>query len=303
MKIVYFGTSDFAVPALRALAKDVILVISQPERPSGRGGKLIPSPVKQAALELGLPVETPEKAKSTAFIDSIAALEADLIVVAAYGQILTSRLLASAKHGSVNLHGSILPKYRGAAPIQRSVLEGFTETGVTLIQMDKGMDTGDIIDIAKTAIYPDETYGELQTRLSHIAAEQISRLAPLMGTLSKTPQDHEYATYAAKIERSECELSCSLDVNAEYNRFRAFTPAPGAFIITSHGRLRLHEMRRSDANGTPGEVLRLNPFTIGFTGGALELITVQPEGKPKMKGQEWANGARLKIGTNILPAE
>ena len=169
MRIVYFGTSDFAVPALRALAEHVVLVVSQPDRPTGRGMKLQSSPVKKLALELGLPVETPEKARTPEFVEQVAAIGADVHVVAAYGQILSVKLLETAKNGGINLHGSILPAYRGAAPIQRSILNGDHETGVTLMQMDKGMDTGDMIAVAKTPIGPDETYGELQTRLSEIA--------------------------------------------------------------------------------------------------------------------------------------
>lgn len=301
MKIVYFGTSEFAVPALQALAPHVVLVVSQPDRPSGRGMKLQASPVKKAALELGLKVETPEKARVPEFVDYVASLEADVHVVAAYGQILSLKLLETAKNGGINLHGSILPAYRGAAPIQRSILNGDTETGVTLMQMDKGMDTGDMIAIAKTAIGPDETYGELQIRLADIArdlvVDWIDRLAA--GDYPRTPQDHERATYANKIDRAETELSLERDASGEYNRFRAFTPSPSVFLQTSQGRLKIKEARLSDKEGESGKILALNPLTVACRQRSLELLTVQPEGKPAMSGTSWAAGKRLAVQDSL----
>ncbi len=301
MKLVYFGTSDFAVPALEALAPHVVLVVSQPDRPSGRGMKLQASPVKKKALELGLPVETPEKARNPEFVEHIAALEADVHVVAAYGQILSVKLLETARNGGINLHGSILPYYRGAAPIQRSILNGDVETGVTLMQMDKGMDTGDMIALARTPIGANETYGELQTRLSFIArdlvADWIDKLAS--GNYQREPQNHDLATYANKIDRAETELSFDRDAKEEYNRFRAFTPAPSSFIQTSHGRLKLKEALYSSLEGPDGQVLAINPLTIAFSSGSLEFHSVQPEGKPAMSGHAWAIGKQLKIGENL----
>lgn len=302
MKLVYFGTSDFAVPALRALAPHIVLVVSQPDRPSGRGMKLQPSPVKQAAIELGLPVETPEKARDPEFVARIASLEADVHVVAAYGQILSVKLLETAKNGGINLHGSILPYYRGAAPIQRAIFNGDQETGVALMQMDKGMDTGDMIALAKTPIGADETYGELQVRLAEIAKDLvvkwIDRLAS--GDYPREVQDHERATYAGKIERSETELSFAREAKDEYNRFRAFTPSPNAFLQTNQGRLKLKELRFSEMTGSPGTILALNPLTVAFQNGSIQFLTVQPEGKPAMAGQAWAAGRRLSPGDNLM---
>ena len=302
MKLVYFGTSDFAVPALQALAPHVVLVVSQPDRPTGRGMKLQSSPVKKIALELGLPVETPEKARAPEFVELVAALEADVHVVAAYGQILSLKLLETAKNGGINLHGSILPQYRGAAPIQRSILNGDQETGVTLMQMDKGMDTGDMIDIARTPIGPNETYGELQTRLSFIARDQIAqwieRLA--VGDYPRNPQDHEEATYANKIDRAETELDVNRSAKTEYDRFRAFTPAPSVFLATATGRIKIKEARLGSQTGDHGTILALNPLTIAFDGGSLELHTIQPEGKPAMPGSAWALGRHLAVGSQIV---
>jgi len=301
LRIVYFGTSEFAVPALQALAPNVVMVVSQPDRPSGRGMKMHSSPVKQAALELGLPVETPEKARVPEFVEQIAALEADVHVVAAYGQILSMKLLETARNGGINLHGSILPYYRGAAPIQRAILNGDHETGVTLMQMDKGMDTGDMIEITKTQIGPDETYGELQTRLSIIAQDLIEawieRLAG--GNYPRTPQDNDLATYANKIDRTETELSFERNAQEEYNRFRAFTPAPSVFLQTRHGRLKVKEARFQPLEGAAGKVLALNPLTVAFGQGSLELHAVQPEGKPSMSGTSWAAGKRLTVNEDL----
>lgn len=298
MKLFFFGTGEFAVPALRKLAPHICLVVSQPDRPSGRGMKLKASPVKEVALELGLPVVTPEKSRSPEFLLVLSALGADALVVASYGQILSQSVLNSATRGGINLHGSILPAYRGAAPIQRSILNGETETGCTLMQMDKGMDTGDIIEIARTPIGPDETYGELQVRLAIIAADQADRwMAKIVeGDYPRTPQDHDQATLAPKIERPETELSTARPARQEYNRFRAFTPNPGAGMETQFGRLRLLTARCSDDQGKPGEVLSLNPLTVAFSAGAIELHEVLPAGGKRTSGRDFANGRRIKVG-------
>ena len=302
MRIVFFGTSEFAVPALQALAPHIVLVVSQPDRPSGRGMKLQSSPVKKVATDLGLKVETPEKARVPEFVELVAALNADVHVVAAYGQILSMKLLETARNGGINLHGSILPEYRGAAPIQRCILNGDTETGVTLMQMDKGMDTGDMIDIARTPIGDDETYGELQARLSLLARDMaenwIVRLAA--GNYPRIAQNNDEATYANKIERSETELSTTRNGQEEYNRFRAFTPSPSVFLETTHGRLKVKEARISPIDLPPGQVVSLNPLTVSFVGTSIALNTVQPEGKPAMTGAAWAIGKHLAVGDRLV---
>ena len=291
MKIVYFGTSDFAVPALEKLAKHVVLVVTQPDRPSGRGMKLKSSPVKLKAQELGLPVETPEKARDPEFVQKIQELEADIHVVAAYGQILSTKLLETAKRGGINLHGSILPEYRGAAPIQRAIMDGKTETGVTLMQMDKGMDTGDIIDIVRTPVGPDETYGELHARLAQLAAQQIAdwieRIAA--GTYPRQPQNHDQATYAPKITNEERELHPDRDAKSEYNRFRALSPSPGAFMQTEYGRIKLIEARLEPPvpNRNVGQFVSPNPCVYASINGSWNLIRIQPEGRPQMSATDW----------------
>lgn len=299
MRLVYFGTADFAVPALVALRDSIELVVSQPDRPSGRGLALKPSPVKRTALDLGLPVETPEKSRSPEFVERIRALDADVLVVAAYGQILSQAMLESAKQGAINLHGSILPKYRGAAPIQRCLLNGDTETGVTLMQMDKGMDTGGVIAVQRIPIGPDETAGELFDRLAVVAGQLANDWIDKIcsGNYHVQPQDEELATMAPKVTREETALRTGAHACDEYNRFRAFTPFPGAYLDTKLGRVKLDECRLSSQTGTPGMVLALRPeLTVAFQGGSLLLRRVRPEGKRAMTGSDWANGARLSIG-------
>ncbi len=258
--------------------------------------KLKSSPVKIKAQELGLPVETPEKARDPEFVQRIQSLEADVHVVAAYGQILSTKLLETAKRGGINLHGSILPEYRGAAPIQRAIMDGKTETGVTLMQMDKGMDTGDIIDIVRTLIGPDETYGELHARLSHLAAGQIKSWIERIvgGDYPREPQNHEQATYAPKILPEEKELHIDRDARAEYNRYRGLSPTPGCHIFTQAGRLRLLEikLRPSDSSTASSEMSEADDCLIGGVGGTFELVSVLPDGKRPMSGRAWSQGAR-----------
>ena len=303
MKIVYFGTSDFAVPALEKLAKDVVLVITQPDRPSGRGMKLKASPVKLKAIELGLPVETPEKARDPEFVQKVQELEADVHVVAAYGQILSTKLLETAKRGGINLHGSILPDYRGAAPIQRAIMDGKTETGVTLMQMDKGMDTGDIIDIVRTPIGPNETYGELHARLAQLAATQIEewieRIAD--GNYPRQVQDHETATYASKITAEERELRFDEPATVEYNRLRGLSPSPGAFFQTDLGRIKIIESRPSNQDGI-GVFEHEGHCHLGFQVGSLVLKQVQPEGRKPMSGSDWLRGAVSGVIPIVKPS-
>ncbi|MBS1717028.1 MAG: methionyl-tRNA formyltransferase [Armatimonadetes bacterium] len=302
MSVVFFGTASFAVPALRVVAKHCALVVTQPDRPSGRGMKLQASPAKEAAMELALPVATPEKARDPEFVASIAALNPDILVVAAYGQILSEALLNTGKHGGINLHGSILPKYRGAAPIQRAIMDGETKTGVTLMQMAKGMDTGDIIDIDETAIVPDETYGELQDRLAEIAARQLEEWLDRLvaGTYPRLEQDHSKATHAAKLTKQEGELQWDSPAAKEYNRFRAFTPSPGATLRTKLGLVRISKARLHTETGEPGTVLKLSAgCLVAFGDGSIELLEVQPEGRKRISGLDFANGYRLSPGSKL----
>ena len=267
MRLAYFGTGSFALPTLAAMKEHVSLVVTQPDRPSGRGMKMQANEVKKLATELGIPVVTPEKARAAEFVESIAAEAFDALLVASYGQILSEKLLQSAKRGGINLHGSILPAGRGAAPIQRSVMAGDPETGVTLMQMDRGMDTGDIIHIERTPIGENETYGELQDRLALIAAALATNWMPriVAGNYSRIPQPEAGVTIAPKIAAEETALSTNGDATTEYNRFRGLFPSYRPFLPMTVGRLRLIEVRKSGpVDADPGTIISLKPLTIAF---------------------------------------
>ncbi len=303
MRLVFFGTGAFALPALKALADHIILVVTQPDRPSGRAGKSTPSPAKLLALELGLPCASPEKARDLEFVKQLIDLEPEALVVASYGQILSQAVLDSARRGGINLHGSILPSYRGAAPIQRCLFNGDAETGVTLMQMDRGMDTGDIIKIERLTIGPEETYGALQDRLAIVAAAMAVEWMPkiVAGDYSKIPQDRTKATPAPKVEKIEAEVKFSEDAALGLNRYRGFSPNPGAFAKTKLGAVKLHKISLRDGSGEPGVVVQTSPeLLIGYSTGALAWVEVQPEGKKRMSGRDFANGARLKVGDSLL---
>lgn len=303
MRLVYFGTSAFAVPALQRLAQNVVLVVTQPDRPSGRGMEMKPSDVKRAALDLGLPVETPLKCRSPEFVERLGSLDADAFIVASYGQILSKAVLGAPRVGCFNLHASLLPKYRGAAPIQYALLNGDTETGVTLMQMDVGMDTGDMVAKVSTPIAPDETAGRLHDRLAELAgdlaAEWISRLGA--GDYPRTPQDESLATYAPKVEKADAELDFDRPAREEYDRFRAFTPHPGVWVSTANGRLGVKSAKPGQASRSPGTVVATKPFEVAFATGSLVFETVQPEGRKAMSGEDYANGARIVPGDCLKP--
>lgn len=302
MRFVYFGTGLFALPALRRIAKHVCAVVTQPDKPTGRKQVLTPTPAKVLATELGIPVFTPEKARDLQFIESIRALDADALIVASYGQILKPALLESAKRGGINLHGSILPAYRGAAPIQRALLKGEKVTGVTLMQMDSGMDTGEIIEIVETPIKELETYGELQDRLAEIAADLIEkRLEDLYhGDYQRLPQDESKATLAPKVERYETILDFEEPAYQAICRWQAFTPNPGVWATTSLGRLKIHRLTHSDGADEPGTIIALDEgITVAHHNGAVTWLQVQPEGKTAMSARDYARGARLTVGQSL----
>ena len=303
MRVVFFGTSSFAVASLRAIASNVLLVVTQPDRPSGRGSTLKISPVKMAALSLGLEVQAPENVRAKEFVENIELIRPDVHVVASYGQILSERLLSTAVHGGINLHASVLPKYRGAAPIQRAILDGDTETGVTLMQMDKGMDTGDIIAIEKTPIGFDETEPELETRLGQLASGMIENWLPRLcsGEYPREPQDESLATYAPKVLKSEAELAWDETAEMAYRRFRAFVARPGAFLTTKFGKVKVKNARIGSLSGKSSEVLGSyeDGLLIAFREGSILLNRVLLEGRKEMNGEDFANGLRLAPGDQL----
>jgi methionyl-tRNA formyltransferase len=256
-----------------------------------------------AAMELGIPVATPERARAKEFVKEVAAERPDALVVASYGQILSEAMLAAAIRGGINFHASILPAYRGAAPIQRAILAGETLTGVTLMQMDKGMDTGDIIASESLTIGPTETEGELEARLAQLAAsmahEWLARV--VAGDYPRRPQDERLTTYAPKMGREDGVIALDMPVEAAYRIYRAATPRPGCTIETRLGSLKVHTCRTESLVGRPGEVLGIERgLTVSLQGGSLTLDRVQSPGKQPLAGNDFAHGKRLTIGDNLL---
>jgi methionyl-tRNA formyltransferase len=303
VRLIFFGTGSFALPALEAMVPHVVLAVSQPDRPAGRGLRTQASPVKRLAESLAIPVATPEKARSPEFVESLRALEADALLVASYGQILSQKVLDSARCGGINLHGSLLPAYRGAAPIQRAILAGEPTTGITVMQMDRGMDTGDMIAHFETPIGPEETYGELQERLAHLAAGAARHWLPriVAGDAPRTPQDEAHASLAPKISKEEGEVEASDTAATASRKVRAFNPEPGAWASTVVGTVGLHRTPAIAASGEPGTLGKVDGEIVLFLAeGALALQEVQPEGKKRMSGRDFINGARLRPSARLL---
>ena len=248
MRIVFFGTPEFAVPSLQALlagSDAVVGVVCQPDKPAGRGQQMSAPPVKQAALRAGVPLLQPEKVRTVQFFDAVRAWTPDLIVVAAYGRILPPPLLELPQHGCINVHGSLLPKYRGAAPIQWAILVGETTTGVTIMQMNERMDAGDILLQRETAIGADDTYGALQSRLAELGATALMDAIDQLhnGTLARCPQDESRVTLAPLLTKADGRIDWTHPATAIARQVRAFDPWPSAFTDLGGKRLKLHGAR------------------------------------------------------------
>ncbi|HWH33665.1 MAG TPA: methionyl-tRNA formyltransferase [Egibacteraceae bacterium] len=302
MRIVFFGTPEAAVPSLEAFVADpdteVVAVVTNPDRPSGRGYKLTPPPVKAAAERHGLPVWQPEKPRE--ILDHLLALRLDACAVVAYGALLPQDVLDAGGKGFVNLHFSVLPAWRGAAPVQHALLAGDSETGVTCFVLDKGMDTGDVLLVERTPVAPDETAGELMARLADLGAPVLVRAVHGLvdGGIVPVPQDHGAATLAPKIGNDDARLDWDLPAARLHNQVRGLNPVPGAFTTFGGDRLKVHRARVADAAGAPGnapgEVVAVDEDgpVVACGDGALLLTEVQPAGKPRMSGQAFANGYR-----------
>jgi methionyl-tRNA formyltransferase len=303
---VFFGTAEIACASLRALAGSgfarVVAVVSQPDRPKGRDLKLQPTPVKEAAISLGLPVLQPERARAGDFLERLRALQPKVIVVMAYGQILSPALLEIPQHGCVNIHTSILPKYRGAAPIQWALLNGDAETGVTLMKMDAGMDTGPMIAVARTPIAAEDDAQSIHDRLGRMGAELLVSKLPayLDGTLQPTPQP-EGATHARKISKEDGRLNWNEPAVALWNRVRALVPWPGAFTKSKTGLLKIWKAEVSNASGAPGEILQADNAGLVVASGekSLRLIEVQREGGKRLPARDFLSGCRLQVGERL----
>jgi methionyl-tRNA formyltransferase len=298
LKTVFFGTPAWAVPSLEALIEssiDVVGVVTNPDRPSGRGMKLTASPVKVAAAAAGLEVVQPAKARDPELADWLRGREADVATVVAYGKILPGDLLAVPPQGFVNVHFSLLPEYRGAAPVQRAVMEGRSETGVSIMRLTEGMDEGPVFANETLKIEPAETAGQVGDRLAAVGAALLIKtlLAIDSGDAVAVAQDHERATYAPKITDEEGEIDWSASSESIRDLVRGLNPAPGAWTTFEGKRLKIHATAPSAATSAAGEMKLDGSALVAGTGsGSLELVEVQPAGKRRMTGAEFARGLR-----------
>ena len=300
LRLIFMGTPDFAAVALEALidaGHDVVAVYSQPPRPAGRGKELRKSPVQLLAEQKGLAVRTPATLKTPEAQAEFAAFGADLAVVAAYGLLLPQPILDAPRRGCLNIHASILPRWRGAAPIQRAILAGDAETGISIMQMDAGLDTGPVLLMKRIAIGPGETAGELHDRLAELGGEAI--VEALDGTFTPRPQPSEAVTYAAKISPAEAQLTWDRPADALERAVRAFNPVPGAWTLLPNGeRMKVLAATVVKGAGAPGEILG-HDLTIACVGGALRPTLVQRQGKRAMSVQELLRGLDLEPGQRL----
>lgn len=304
MKLVYMGTPDFAVPALEKLAAvhEVAAVFTQPDKPVGRKQILTPPDVKVCAERLGIPVCQPASMKTPEAFELLKSFAPEVIVVAAYGQILPKAVLDLPAYGCVNIHCSLLPKYRGAAPIQQAVLNGDAVTGVTTMLMDVGLDTGDILLTKETPIGENETSAELFDRLSLLGGELILETLDALAQGSVTPkkQDEALATHTSKIDKSLCPIDFTATAQAVHNLIRGLYSWPVATAQIGGKRVKIHKARIAKGSGSAGVILSVKPFVIACGEGAVEILELQPEGKKKMSAEAYAAGHNLKIGDKLV---
>ena len=305
MRILFFGTPDFATPPLRALVgegHDVVGVITQPDRPQGRSrSTLVPSPVKQVALEEGIPVFQPERPRGEEFLAQLRALEPDIAVVVAYGHILKQDVIDLPRLGTLNIHASLLPRWRGAAPIQAAMLAGDTETGVCIMRMVLGMDAGPVLLALRTAIDEQETAGELTERLSEMGAEAIVEAVTMLdaGGIEAVPQDPSLVTFARKIERDQARLDFTRPAAEIARAIHAYDPKPGAWGMLRGGEVRLYGARGiTDRRGDAGEVLSVDEMglVIACGEGAVAVESVHPSGKRRLAALDWGQGRGVAVG-------
>lgn len=310
MKILFMGTPDLAAVCLEAVYNkagvEVVGVLTQPDKPKGRGMKLVPPPVKVFAEEHGIPVYQPQTLKNGTFEDELKKLDTDMIIVAAYGKILPKYVLDYPKYGCVNAHGSILPKYRGASPIQRAIIDGEKVTGITAMYMAEGLDTGDIIKIYPCDITPDDDFGSLHDKLANLAGVAMCDVIDMTenGTITRTKQDDEKSSYAAKIEKEDTVIDFTKNAEDIVNLVRGLSPAPLAVTRTPDGKLlklthaRLSDMAKTD---NAGEVAALSDkgegeIVLSCGDGCISVTGVVPEGKKPMKSADYIRGRRISVG-------
>lgn len=307
MRIVFMGTPDFAVGSLQALCEsgkhEIVGVVTQPDRPKGRGNKMLMTPVKEYALEQGLTVYQPQKVKTPEFVQTLRELQPELIVVAAFGQFLSREILELPPHGCINVHASLLPKYRGAAPIQYAIIKGEKESGVTIMQMDIGMDTGAMLEKVVVPIAENTTMGELHDALREQGAALLLKVIDdiAAGTAVAEPQNDAEATYATLLDRSMEHIDWTKSAQEVHNLIRGFNPAPSTFTKLPNGKSlkiwgsRLTEKKSEAAVGTVVEAGK-HSFFVACGSGVLEITEVQPESKKRMAAQVFLNGRGVAEG-------
>ncbi|MEM7135548.1 MAG: methionyl-tRNA formyltransferase [Myxococcota bacterium] len=312
MRTVFFGSPEFAVPCLDALHRmsQVAAVVSQPDRPAGRGLSVRAPAVKQRALELGLDVWQPTKVRTPEFADRLRALEADVGVVVAYGRILPRAVLEAPRLGCVNVHASLLPRWRGAAPIQWSIVHGDVETGVTLMQMDEGMDTGPILATASTPIEREDDASSLSDRLCALGADLLAGSLPkyVAGQLEPKPQDDHAATMAPLLDKTHGRIDWDQSADRVHNQIRGMNPWPGAYTELTGRRIKIYRAQPSTLDPTPavpGEVIALDPegVLVACSEGTIELQELQESGRKKLGARAFISGRSVKVGDRFSAAE
>ena len=297
MKIVFMGTPEFSVPILKMLIKNynVVGVVTQPDREVGRKKVLTPSPIKQTAMEFNIPVITPEKLRIE--YEKVLAFKPDIIVTCAYGQILPNEILNYPKYGCINVHASLLPKYRGGAPIQRAIMNGEVKTGITIMYMNEGMDTGDMIEKKELIIENHDNYDEVSKKLSVIGTDLLEDVLPkvIKGKIKRTIQDNEDATYAPIIKREDEKLDFNKTTFEIYNHIRALSTTPGAYAILDNKVVKIYSSRMSDhihPNKKNGEIVKIYDDGIGISTSDSEIVItdIKIEGKNKMSVKQYLNG-------------
>ncbi len=307
MKILFMGTPDIAASCLRALLDDgqnVVGVVTQADRPRGRGYALTPPPVKVLALEKGIPVYQPATLRDEAFATTLAEIDPDLIAVVAYGKILPLSVLSYPAYGCINVHASLLPKYRGAAPIQRAIMAGETVTGITTMYMEEGLDTGDMLLTEEIAIGKTDDFGSIHDRMAEVGGRLLCRTVRDLaaGTAVRRKQDDALATYASKIEKADCHIDLSRSAVELDPYIRGLSPIPLAFVRRPDGKMiKILRAEAATGNGAPGEVLALDDrgeggILVACGQGALWLREIVPEGKGKMRAADYIRGRQIQIG-------
>ncbi len=303
MRLIFMGTPAFSVPPLEALVAaghDIACVYTQPPRPAGRGQKDRPSPVHARALELGLPVRHPARLRDPADQADFAALKADLAVVVAYGLILPQAVLDAPARGCLNIHASLLPRWRGAAPIHRAIMAGDARTGICIMQMEAGLDTGPVLHRVETAIGAEDTTGDLHDRLSHLGAAAITDTLARLDTLTPQPQPDAGITYAAKIDKAEAAIDWTRPARDIDRQIRGLSPFPGAYIDWQGARLKLLGSRLATANGHPGTTLDAAlTIACGFGSGAVQITRLQRAGKSPQSATDFLRGTPVPPGTRL----